>query len=75
MQLTILNTYIMPILIKKMPKLNLVLTGGGFEKKYPWVINKGIVSKSDLYNFLFFSKCLWVPLTLEFWYYSKFLKH
>ena len=57
-----LNTYIMPILIKKMPKLNLVLTGGGFEKKYPWVINKGIVSKSDLYNFLFFSKCLCVPL-------------
>ena len=57
-----LNTYIMPKLIKKMPNLNLVLTGGGFKKKYPWVIDKGIVSKSDLYNFLFFSKCLCVPL-------------
>ena len=57
-----LNTCIMPKLIKKMPNLNLVLTGGGFKKKYPWVIDKGIVSKSDLYNFLFFSKCLCVPL-------------
>ena len=57
-----LNKYIMPRLIKKIPKLNLVLTGGGFEKKYPWVINKGIVSKNDLYNYLFFSKCLCVPL-------------
>ncbi len=57
-----LNKYIMPRLIKKIPKLNLVLTGGGFKKKYPWVINKGIVSKSDLYNYLFFSKCLCVPL-------------
>ena len=57
-----LNTCIMPKLIKKMPNLNLVLTGGGFKKKYPWVIDKGIVSKNDLYNFLFFSKCLCVPL-------------
>ena len=44
----------MPKLIKKMPNLNLVLTGGGFKKTYPWVIDKGIVSKSDLYNFYFF---------------------
>ena len=58
----ILNKSIMPALIKKIPNLKLVLTGGGFEKKYPWLINKGIVSKSQLYNLLFFSKCLCVPL-------------
>lgn len=58
----LLNKSIMPALIKKIPNLKLVLTGGGFEKKYPWLINKGIVSKSQLYNLLFFSKCLCVPL-------------
>ena len=35
----------MPILLTKHPKIKLVLTGGGFKKKYPWVINKNIVSK------------------------------
>lgn len=57
-----LNKFIMPKLIKKIPKLSLVLTGGGYNGKYPWVINKGIVSKNYLYNLLFFSKCLCVPL-------------
>ncbi len=57
-----LNKFVMPVLIKRIPNLNLVLTGGGFNKEYPWVINKGIVSKNNLYNFLFFSKCLCVPL-------------
>ena len=47
-----LNKFIMPNLIKKIPNLNLVLTGGGFNKEYPWIINKGIVSKNNLYNFL-----------------------
>ena len=58
----ILNKSIMPKLVKKIPNLKLVLTGGGFKKKYPWLVNKGIVSKSQLYNLLFFSKCLCVPL-------------
>jgi len=57
-----LNEYVMPKLIKKIPNLNLVLTGGGYKKNYPWLINKGIVSKNDLYNLLFYSKCLCVPL-------------
>ena len=58
----LLNESIMPSLVKKIPNLKLVLTGGGFEKKYPWLVNKGIVSKPKLYNLLFFSKCLCVPL-------------
>ena len=53
----------MPQLIKKKPDLKLVLTGGGFEKNYPWVINKGVVSKKELYNLVFFSQCLCVPLS------------
>jgi len=57
-----LNDYIMPVLTKKIPKLKLMLTGGGFNKKFPWVINKGIVSKGDLYKYIYFSKCLCVPL-------------
>ncbi len=58
-----LNNNIMPQLIKKKPDLKLVLTGGGFEKNYPWVINKGVVSKKELYNLVFFSQCLCVPLS------------
>ena len=57
-----LNNFIMPQLLKKIPNLKLVLTGGGYLKKLPWVINKGVVSKKDLLNLLFFSKCLCVPL-------------
>ncbi len=57
-----LNDSIMPALIKKIPNLKLVLTGGGFSKKYSWIINKGIVSKKKLYNLVFFAKCLCVPL-------------
>ena len=52
----------MPNLLNNFPNLKLVLTGGGFNKKLPWIINKGIVSKNDLYNFIFFSKCMCVPL-------------
>ena len=58
-----LNKQIMPKIVSKHPKFKLVLTGGGFkDKKFPWLINKGIVSKNDLYNLLFFSKGLCVPL-------------
>ena len=63
-----LNTCIMPKLIKKMPNLNLVLTGGGFKKKYPWVIDKGIVSKSDLYNFLFFQMFM---CSIKIWIWDR----
>ena len=38
-----LNKKIMPMLLEKFPNLKLVLTGGGFNKRLPWVINKGIV--------------------------------
>tara|TARA_B100000614_G_C14131227_1_gene320126 strand:- start:36 stop:482 length:447 start_codon:yes stop_codon:yes gene_type:complete len=57
-----MNNHIMPELVKKIPNLKLVLTGGGFYKKFPWIINKGIVSKNILNNLIFFSKCLCVPL-------------
>ena len=58
-----LNDQIMPKLILKYPNLKLVITGGGYkEKKFPWLINKETVSKKDLYNLLFFSKGLCVPL-------------
>ena len=57
-----MNKFIMPVLTKKMPKLKLMLTGGGFDKKFPWIINKGTVPKADLYKYIYFSKCLCVPL-------------
>ena len=52
----------MPVLRKKIPNLKLLLTGGGFNKKYPWIINKGIVSKNYLYNLIYHSKLMCVPL-------------
>ena len=58
-----LNISIMPKLIKKFPKLKLILTGGGFNKEYPWVINKGVINKNYLNQLLFSSKCLCVPLS------------
>ena len=57
-----LNNKIMPSLIKKIPNLKLVLTGGGFDKKLSWIINKGIVPKKYLYNLIYYSKCMCVPL-------------
>ena len=57
-----LNYYIMPNLIQNFPQLKLIITGGGFNKKFPWLINKGIVSKKKLYNLIFNSKCMCVPL-------------
>ena len=57
-----LNNNIMPILLTKYPKIKFVITGGGFKKKYPWIINKNIVPKKELYNLIYHSKCLCVPL-------------
>ena len=53
----------MPELTKFFPNLKLVITGGGFNKKiFPWLINKKIISKKELYNLIYFSKCMCVPL-------------
>ena len=52
----------MPRLVKIFPNIKLVLTGGGFDKKFSWLINKKIVPKSELYNLIFFSKCMCVPI-------------
>ena len=57
-----LNRKIMPKLIKKIPGIKLLLTGGGLTKNYPWIINKGIVSKNNLYNLIYHSKLMCVPL-------------
>lgn len=57
-----LNYSIMPELIKKFPNLKLVITGGGFDQNFPWLINKGVVKKDYLHNLIYFSKCLCVPL-------------
>ena len=57
-----LNNNIMPTLLTKHPTIKLVLTRGGFKKKYPWVINKNIIPKKELYNLIYHSKCLCVPL-------------
>ncbi len=57
-----LNKIVMPKLIKKFPNMKLLLTGGGFNDRYPWLINKGIVSKNKLYNLIYHSKLMCVPL-------------
>ena len=57
-----LNDNIMPNILKKFPNLKLVITGGGYKKKFPWLINKGIVSKKKLYNLIYNSKCMCIPL-------------
>ena len=57
-----LNQHIMPNVVKKFPKIKLILTGGGYDKKFPWLINKGIVSKKKLYNLIYNAKCMCIPL-------------
>ena len=57
-----LNEKIMPELIKFYPNLKLVITGGGYDRKFPWVIYKNVVPKNELYNLIHFSKCMCVPL-------------
>ena len=43
----------MPNIVKKFPKIKLILTGGGYNKKFPWLVNKGIVSKKNLYKLIY----------------------
>lgn len=57
-----LNNKIMPKITKKFPNIKLILTGGGFDGNFPWLINKGIVSKKNLYNLIYNAKCMCVPL-------------
>ena len=57
-----LNQQIMPFVFKKFPKIKLVLTGGGYNKNFPWLINKGIVSKKNLYDLIYNATCMCVPL-------------
>ena len=57
-----LNENLMPKLIKEIPNIKLVITGGGYKKKFPWLLNKKIVSKEKLYNFIHFADCMCVPL-------------
>ncbi len=53
---------LMPKLLKKLPKLKLVLTGGGFYKKKKFLHNFGIVSKSKLFNLMHNSRMMVVPI-------------
>ena len=57
-----LNNHIMPNIVKKFPKIKLILTGGGYNKKFPWLVNKGIVSKKNLYKLIYNAQCMCVPL-------------
>ncbi len=57
-----LNLHLMPSIVKKFPKIKLVLTGGGYNKKFPWLVNKGITSKKNLYNLINNAICMCVPL-------------
>ena len=53
---------LMPKLIKKFPKLKLILTGGGYVEKKNYIINFGIVSKPKLLNLIYNSKLMVVPI-------------
>ncbi len=53
---------IMPKLQKKYPNLKLVLTGGGYTKKYNFLVNVGIVSKQKLLKLILNSKMMVIPL-------------
>ena len=52
----------MPKILKDFPDVKLVITGGGYKKKFPWLINKNIVTKKVLYNLIYYSNCMCVPL-------------
>ena len=39
-----------------------MLTGVGYKKKFPWLINKNVVPKNELYNLIYYSKSMCVPL-------------
>ena len=53
---------IMPSVVKIYPKLKLVLTGGGYEGKANFLINLGLVKKRNLFNLIYNSKAMLVPL-------------
>jgi len=53
---------LMPKLIKKFPKLKLVLTGGGYEKDNKYIINTGVVPKNKLLNLIYNSKLMVLPI-------------
>lgn len=53
---------LMPKLLKKIPDLKLVLTGGGYSKNYNFLVNVGTVSKQKLLNLISNSKMMVVPL-------------
>tara|TARA_Y100000590_G_scaffold80150_1_gene88982 strand:+ start:961 stop:2058 length:1098 start_codon:yes stop_codon:yes gene_type:complete len=57
-----LNNFLMPKILKDFPDVKLVITGGGYKKKFPWLINKNIVTKKVLYNLIYYSNCMCVPL-------------
>ena len=52
----------MPSVVKIYPKLKLVLTGGGYEGKANFLINLGLVKKRNLFNLIYNSKAMLVPL-------------
>jgi len=57
-----LNNYFMPKLIKIFPNLKLVLTGGGYNLNYSWLINLGVVPKNHVVKLLKNSQLILVPI-------------
>ena len=57
-----LNNFLMPKILKDFPDVKLVITGGGYKKNFPWLVNKNIVTKKVLYNLIYYSNCMCVPL-------------
>ena len=58
----LLNQYFMPKLVTKFPNLKLVLTGGGYSDKHPWLINFGIIQKNYLIKILKHSQLVLIPM-------------
>lgn len=58
----LLNQFFMPRLIKKFPDLKLVLTGGGYQQNYKWIVNLDIVKKNYLIQLLKKSQLILVPI-------------
>jgi glycosyltransferase involved in cell wall biosynthesis len=52
----------MPKLIKIFPNLKLVLTGGGYNLNYSWLINLGVVPKNHVVKLLKNSQLILVPI-------------
>ena len=56
-----INNILMPVIIQKNSNFKFVITGGGFDKEYPWVINKGIVKKKNYITFFIFQNVYVFP--------------